>query len=271
MYGARGCDGRSAGAGGLCRTGLLETLNAISHAREHLGKLDETLATRERQLERERMRDASKQLDQASKRRRQLGSQVAALRGELADKAARRETLQGVLAERRSQREAVRGQAKDQRAEVSQLTARHDSLRDMLTHRAFTTEAVQDIFDAIENSPHAGFRPQGILADFLDVEEGYEKLVEQFLGEELEYVVVGDWDEAGRGVQLVREEFDGQVAFLVRSGSDVGTEGSGSELEHGDAEHLMDHVRLVPREADAPPGMLPKLRNGYLVRYAVTA
>ena len=258
---------------GVCRSRLLETLNAISHEREHLGKLDETLATQERQLKREsaRMKDTLEQLDQASERGRQQGSQVEALRGKLADKAARRETLQGVLAERRSQLEAVRRQAEDQRAEISRLSARRDSLREVLAHRAFTTEAVQDFFDAIEKGPHAGFRPLGILADFLEVDEGYEKLVEQFLGDELEYVVVADWEEAGRGVQLVREEFDGRAAFLVRSGPNVATERFGPELEHGDAERLMDHVRLVPRKGDAPPGTLPKLRDGYLMRDAVTA
>ncbi len=257
----------------VCRSRFLKTLNAMSHARELPGKLDETLATQEHQLERERERmgDASKQLDQASERRRQQGSQVAALRGELADNTARRETLQAALAERRRQFEAVRGQADNQRAEFSRLTARRDSLREMLAHRAFTTEAVQDIFDAIEKSPHADFRPLGILADFLEVEEGYEKLVEQFLGEELEYVVVGAWGEAGRGVQLVREEFEGRAAFVVQSGPDLATGGFGPEPEHGDAERLMDHVRLVPRKAEAPPGMLPKLRDGYLVEDAFTA
>ena len=257
----------------VCRRRLLETLNAISHAREHLGKLDEALATQEHQLERERARmgDASEQLDQAAEQRRQQGSQAAVLRGELADKAVRRETLQAALAERRRQFEAVRGQADNQRAEFSRLTARRDSLREMLAHRAFTTEAVQDIFDAIEKSPHADFRPLGILADFLEVEEGYEKLVEQFLGEELEYVVVGAWGEAGRGVQLVREEFEGRAAFVVQSGPDLATGGFGPEPEHGDAERLMDHVRLVPRKAEAPPGMLPKLRDGYLVEDAFTA
>ena len=50
------------------------------------------------------------------------------------------------------------------------------------------------------------------------MDAGYEKAVEQFLGEDLEYIVVGDWGEAGRGVRLVREEFGGRAAFLVRSG-----------------------------------------------------
>ena len=256
-----------------CRRKLLETLSAISHSREHLGKLDESLATHKRQVARERARveDASAQLEKAAERRRQQESQVAALRAELADKTARRQALQDTLAARRSQLEALRGQAEHQRAEVSRLTARRDSLREMLAHRAFTTEAVQDIFDAIEKRPHVGFRPLGILADFLEVDEGYEKLVEQFLGEELEYVVVGDWGEAGRGAQLVREEFGGRVAFLVRSGPDLAADGLGLELGQGDAKRLIDHVRLVARNADAPPGIWPKLRDVFVVRDAVTA
>ena len=76
---------------------------------------------------------------------------------------------------------------------------------------------VKDIFEALEKSASPSFRPLGILADFLEVHGGRENAVEQFLGEDLEMVVVGDWEQAGSGAQLVQEELGGRAAFIVQS------------------------------------------------------
>ena len=45
-----------------------------------------------------------------------------------------------------------------------------------------------------------------MLADFLEVDPQYEKATEEFLHDELEYVVVRDWAEAERGIELMRGE-----------------------------------------------------------------
>jgi len=44
----------------------------------------------------------------------------------------------------------------------------------------------------------------GVLADFIEVDAAYEKATEEFLIEELEYVVVKLWDDAQRGIQLMK-------------------------------------------------------------------
>ncbi len=54
-----------------------------------------------------------------------------------------------------------------------------------------------------------------MLADFVEVDPAYEKATEEFLHEELEYVVVKDWSEAERGIDLMRTELDGRATFLV--------------------------------------------------------
>ena len=55
-----------------------------------------------------------------------------------------------------------------------------------------------------------------MLADFVEVTDpAWEKACETFLHEELEYVVVGGWTEAERGVELMRAESDGRATFLV--------------------------------------------------------
>ena len=163
----------------------------------------------------------------------------------------------------------ARKAAEGQRGECSALAARRDSVQEMLRHRAYSTEAVKDVFDALEREPEAGFRPLGVLADFLEVDVGYEKVVEQFLAEELEHVVVGNWAEAGRGAQLVREEFAGRAAFLLVQREQDGVPESPADLES--AARLTDHVRLVTRGSGAIPALLPKLRDGFLVEDHATA
>ena len=60
-----------------------------------------------------------------------------------------------------------------------------------------------------------GLAPAGVLADFLEVEPRYERVVEDFLRDELNYVVVKSWDAADEGLRLLRTDVDGRATFLV--------------------------------------------------------
>ena len=254
-----------------CRKRSFEALTAVSHARGHLGKIEETLAGRERQLAQARVRrdEAAADLACAIEQQADREEQAHELRQQLEANENRRDDLVRAVAEGDRELDTLRKSSEAQRAEVSSLAARRDSLRQLLDHRAYTTEAVKDIFDALEIEPRDGFKPTGILADYLEVDPGYEKAVEQFLGEDLEYIVVGDWAEAGRGVRLVREEFGGRAAFLVRSGAEA--EPLEPQPPSSEARPLADHVKLVARNGDPAPGMLPKLCNGYIVPDEATA
>ena len=60
-----------------------------------------------------------------------------------------------------------------------------------------------------------GFAPAGVLADFLEVQPQYEAVVEDFLRDELNYIVVKSWDSADEGLRLLRSDVDGRATFLV--------------------------------------------------------
>ena len=254
-----------------CRARLLRSMRELSNSRALLGQLEETLAGLVRRLEdlREQRDEAAHRLVDATAQRDRQTGQATELSQRAREKAARCEALRQALEERGRALESLRQAVLDRRAEVSRLTARRDSLREMLDHRAYTSEAVKDIFDALEQNPQSGFHPLGILADFLEVDEGYEKAVEQFLGEDLEHVVVTDWEAAGHGTQLVREEIGGRAAFLVRSHPDTAREGPPSPIEG--AVPLASFVRFATGSGAWGPGALPKLRDGYLVEDAAVA
>ncbi len=253
------------------RAKLLQAMRDLSNSRALLGQLEETLAGLDRRLEElrqqrdgaaHRLVDATAQQDRRSRQASELGRRAQ-------EKAARCEALREALEERGRALEFLRQDVQDRRADVSRLTARRDSLREMLEHRAYTSEAVKDIFDALEQNPQSGFHPLGILADFLEVDEGYEKAVEQFLGEDLEHVVVADWEAAGHGAQLVREEIGGRAAFLVRAHPDSSNEEPPSAING--AAPLASFVRFAAGDGVWGPGALPKLRDGYLIEDETTA
>ena len=56
-----------------------------------------------------------------------------------------------------------------------------------------------------------------MLADYAEVEPQYESAVEQFLRDELEYVVVETFDHARAGIAMLREEVGGRATFFVDS------------------------------------------------------
>src|SRR5437879_13152490 len=60
-----------------------------------------------------------------------------------------------------------------------------------------------------------GLAPVGVLADFLEVEPRYESMVEDFLRDELNYIVVKSWDAADEGLRMLRTDVDGRATFLV--------------------------------------------------------
>ena len=55
----------------------------------------------------------------------------------------------------------------------------------------------------------------GTLADFLEVDGKYESVVDEFLRDELNYIVVKIWDAADAGMHLLQTDVAGRATFLV--------------------------------------------------------
>ena len=129
-------------------------------------------------------------------------------RGPTAARGRRAERTQGAGGEARKLLDQLR-------TDASRLKARKDSLEEILSHRAYTAESVKRLFTAIERGEAEELHAAGVLADFVEVEPVYEKATEEFLHEELEYVVVDNWNDAERGIDLMRTDLDGRATFLV--------------------------------------------------------
>src|ERR1700722_17934136 len=125
--------------------------------------------------------------------------------------------LQVRIAELRQQRETTTQKTEVLRDSLSGVRARHAMLTQILNDRSYTADAVQKLFAVNERGSGQGFHAVGVLADYAEVEEQHEAAIEQYLRDELEYVVVETYDHARAGVSLLRNEVGGRATFFVDS------------------------------------------------------
>jgi chromosome segregation protein len=125
--------------------------------------------------------------------------------------------LQAAIAGHREQRDTLTKHVEVLRDSLAGVRARHSTLTQILNDRSYTADAVQKLFAANERGGAKGFHAVGVLADYAEVEEKHEAAIEQYLRDELEYVVVETYDHARAGVSMLRDEVGGRATFFVDS------------------------------------------------------
>jgi chromosome segregation protein len=183
--------------------------------------------------------------------------------------------LQARLAELKQQRDATAHRADALRDSLSGVRARHATLTQILNDRSYTADAVQKLFAANERGMGQDFRAVGVLADYAEVEEQYEAAVEQFLRDELEYVVVETFDHARAGVSLLRDEVGGRATFFVDSLRNLRLAEYepiiNFRAEDGVISRLDRLVEFRDPLGAAAKQFLPRLRSAYLTDSAPSA
>ncbi len=251
------------------RQGVLRLLGEASSLQNQLAQIDEFLAAIERDTARLKKDEesAAADLSRLEQVKSDLSSKLAARQLELESLADRRRRVEEEMKDRQARTVGSRKLLEETRAALSRQKARKDSLEEILSHRAYTTEAVKRLFTGIEHGQIEDFKPSGVLADFVEVADpAWEKACEEFLHEELEYVVVNGWSEAERGVELMRADADGRATFLVHpeasSASPLAPDLSSDPAVVG---RLRDTLRLTNGFQKAPQGLLPRLARCFLV------
>ena len=175
----------------------------------------------------------------------------------------------------RQNRQETSQQLEQAGRELSAERARYASIEQILRERAYTADAVQKLFSANGEGESRGFRAVGLLADYAEVQEEYETAIEQFLREELEYVVVESFDHARAGVALLREHVGGRATFFVDSIGHLGAGdpeiGSDSSMPGNFIARLDRLVEFREPLGPATKRYLTKLRTTYLVETAAIA
>ncbi len=241
------------------RSVILRLLGEASTIRNQIAQADTYLAG----IERERARVTKEEETGAAEVAR-----LSTIRTQLSETIARRQLeLQTVVSGRRATEEGLAGirrqaaeirQKIDQlRGECSRLRAKRESLENILSHHTYTTESTKKLLAALENGRAGQFRPAGVLADFMEVDPAWERAAEEFLHDELEYVVVKDWSQAERSMQLLRSELEGRATFMLEGVSEAAQQNE----PNIDLPRLSTFVGFANGLA---PGLLPRLANCYL-------
>ncbi len=161
------------------------------------------------------------------------------------------------------------------REQLAAARARRGSLEQILNDRSYTADAVQKLFAANGEGHARGFRAVGVLADYAEVQEQHEAAIEQFLSEELEYVVVETFDHARAGIAMLRNEVGGRATFFVDSLHKLNLPAGEAPLpftpEQGVVSRLDQLVNFKDPLGAAAKQFLPKLRSAYLVETAERA
>ncbi|MEO8098629.1 MAG: chromosome segregation protein SMC [Acidobacteriota bacterium] len=247
---------------------VLRLVGEASTLRNQVVQIDEYLAAIERDSTRTRRDEDAAVADLArlDQVKEELSGKLSARQMELESLADRRKRVDQELQSRRADIQTSRKQLDETRTALSRQKARRDSLDEILSHRAYTTESVKRLFTAIERGQAEGFKPMGVLADFVELTDPtWEKACETFLNEELEYVVVRDWAEASTGIRVMRADSDGRATFLVHAGVGNVARPSETPQDSAIAARLSDALRLTNGFSQAPQGLLPRLANCYLV------
>jgi len=172
------------------------------------------------------------------------------------------------IAEGRRDRMEMSTRCDTLRDALATVRARRHALGQLLSDRSYTTETVQKLFSSSSDGATQSFRAVGLLADYAEVEPQYETAVEQFLRDELEYVVVETFDHARAGIALLRDEFGGRATFFVDSLRTLNLSAQEAVLPFSQEAGVSRLDRLVEFRDPLGPAakqFLPRLQSAFLV------
>ena len=253
------------------RVSIMEVVASSSNMRNLLTQAEERMAavSREAQRLQVEMETANSQIEAFGGQRGQfalefesVSQRVAGLTDEIS------QTRQWIESKRREESEA-KNRLDSLRAEYASAIGKKGSLEAVIAEHGYSTESVRRLFQSgVMNS---GLAPAGVLADFLEVEPRYEGVVEDFLRDELNYVVVKSWDAADEGLRLLRTDVDGRATFLVHPEDSQAKfsfavdEVARAATPNQSIVPLKHAIRVLNGFGRSLEVILPKLRDGYIV------
>ena len=183
---------------------------ALRHAMEHAAGARARISEQLNKLEVESA-DLRVEADRASQERVIADESMARAREAIDVLRVERATRESELAGARAEREARTRDYRTREHELAGLLGRLRSLEELAAARAEYGDAARLLLAESQ----ADVSQMGSVADFLEVESGYERAVEACLGDLLQHVVVPTHAHAQAGLQFAHAKEAGRVGFLV--------------------------------------------------------
>ncbi|HTR64494.1 MAG TPA: chromosome segregation protein SMC [Terriglobales bacterium] len=253
------------------RAELLSAVASLSSLRNQLTQAEERMAAVDRESQRlhSEITTASSQVEAFGGQRGQLTLEFETVTQRLAGLNEEISQISLLLDLKRREETESKNRLDGLRAEYASALGKRSSLESVISEHGYSTESVRRLFQA--GGMQGGLAPAGVLADFLEVEPRYEGVVEDFLRDELNYVVVKSWDAADEGIRQLRTDVDGRATFLVHpEDSQAKFSFLVDEANRGAAPSesilpLKNAIRVLNGFGRSLEVILPKLRDGYIV------
>ena len=224
----------------------INSATALRHAMEHAADARDRVAEALSKLEAE-LSDARIESERAAADR--AAAAEALRRAQAATEATRiaRAARESELASARIEHEWRARSVRSREQELAGLDARLKSLEELAAARAGYGDAARTVLAQANGT----VGQMGAIADYLDVEAGYERAVEACLGDLLQHVIVERPEQAAAAFQLVREQNAGRCGFLITSavttavGSGVGADLGRPRAEQAPPLHAGRQAHLI--------------------------
>ncbi|HEY1270408.1 MAG TPA: chromosome segregation protein SMC [Terriglobales bacterium] len=254
-----------------CRSEVMQVVASASEFRNQLTQAQERLAAVERETARleTEISGAASQVEAFGGQRGQLALEFETVSQRVAGLAEEIVQLRQALDRKRKEEIESKRRLDALRAEYASALGKKGSLEALIAEHGYSTDSVRRLFQS--SAMQGGMAPAGVLADFLEVDSRYEGVVEDFLRDELNYIVVKSWDAADEGLRLLRSDVDGRATFLVHP-NDAQARFSFAVDESRQAATpsqpivpLKNCIRVLNGFGKSLEVILPKLRDGYIV------
>ena len=254
-----------------CRVAVMQAVASASDVRNQLTQAEERLAAVDREAQRlqNEIGTANSQVEAFGGQRGQLALEFETVSQRVNGLTDEITEIRQLLESKRQEEVEVKNRLDSLRAEYASALRKKGSREAVIAEHGYSTECVRRLFQS--GCMQGGHAPAGVLADFLEVEPRYERVVEDFLRDELNYIVVKSWDAADEGLRLLRTDVDGRATFLVHPDdsqakfSFVVDESAQSALPSESILPLKHTIRVLNGFGKSLEVILPKLRDGYIV------
>ncbi|MFZ0805402.1 MAG: AAA family ATPase, partial [Candidatus Sulfotelmatobacter sp.] len=259
------------------RVAMFDTVSSASRLRNQLAQAEERLAGADRESRRleAEINNANLQVEAFGGQRGQLALEFESVTQRVSGITEEISQLRRLVESKKLDETRAKTNLDVLRAEFATALGKKGSLEAVIAEHGYSTESVRRLFQS--GVMQSGLAPVGVLADFLEVEPKYERVVEDFLRDELNYIVVKSWDAADEGLRMLRTDVDGRATFLVHP------EDSQAKFSFvlDEAAHcappaeqiipLKHTIRVLDGFGKSLEVILPKLRDGYIVPQADVA
>jgi chromosome segregation protein len=244
-------------------TSVSAARNQITQAEQHMAGLDREAGRLEREIT-----SALVDIENFGGKRGQIAFEFESMSQTVTALNVRIGEVRGKIETKRNEEEETKRRLDALRAEFATAVGKKSSLEAVINEHGYSTESVKRLFQS--PAMGQGFTPSGVLADFLEVENRYESVVEEFLRDELNFVVVKSWDAANEGVRLLQNDVDGRATFLVHP-EDAQAKFSFAVEDTPpptprpeELVPLKNCIRVLNGFGRSLEVVLPKLRDGYI-------